>query len=91
MKHSFAEWCGAITASACVGGAVAIVICAALAVGSHLYPVEPGLLLNAAYIVGALLGTGTAVHFLRLFREGEVESREIWRSVGKAFLASGDD
>ena len=91
MKHSFGEWCGAITASACVGGVVAIVICGALAVGSRLYAVAPGQLLSSAYAIGVLLGAGTAVHFLHLFWVGELGSRDIWKSVGKAFIAFGDD
>lgn len=91
MKHSLGEWCGAITASVCVGGAVAIVVCGSLAIGSHLYAVAPGLLLSSAYAVGALLGASTAVYFLRLFWVGELEFRDIWKAVGKAFMAFGDD
>ena len=91
MRHSFGEWCGAIAASACVGAAIAIVICGTVAFGSHLYPVVPGPLLGSAYAAGAVLGVGTAWHFLRLFWQGELGSRDIWRSVGKAFIASGDD
>ena len=91
MKHSFGQWCGAIIASASAGAGVALVICGTLAVGNCLYPVAPGRLRQSAYVVGALLGASTAVHFLRLFCVGELDARDIWKALGKAFIAFGDD
>lgn len=90
MKHSLGQWCAAVTASVCVGGAVALVIGATLAVGSRLYHVAPGLT-GWPLAVGALPGAGVTVHFLRLFWLGELDSRDIWTAVGKAFVAFGDD
>jgi hypothetical protein len=91
MKRSLGEWGNAMVSSVCVGAAIAIVICGSIAVGSHLGLLAPSPFLMSGYVVGGLLGAGTAVHFLRLFSVGEIEPRDIWRSVGKAFLAFGDD
>jgi hypothetical protein len=91
MQRGVGDWFAAVVASVAVGALVGVGCVGVIALCGYLSHVTFDMLRSASFAFAALAGGATAAHFLRLFALGEVEVRDIWKSIGKFLAAFGNE
>ena len=91
VRHGIGEWLGAILAAVTVGAVVGLGCACVISICAVLSAVSFDVLRIPICAIGALAGVTTAAYFLRLFSSGEVESRDIWKSIGKFWTGFGNE
>jgi hypothetical protein len=91
-RHGIAEWCKAIAASMSLGSFVGLVCGGVTVTCVYFSPFFPrDALVVSTCAIGGMAGICTAVYSLRLFSVGEVDAGDIWESVGRVFIAFGEE
>jgi len=91
VRRGIGDWFAAALAAVTVGAVVGLGCVCVISVCAHLSNVRFDALRMSSVAIGALFGVAIAVHFLRLFSSGEVEARDIWKSIGKFLIGFGKE
>ncbi len=91
VQHEIGDWLGAVCAAVTVGAVVGLGCVGVIALCAYLSHFTFNMLRMSSFAFGALAAVVTAAHFLRLFSSGEVEVRDIWKSIGKFLVAFGNE
>lgn len=91
VRHGIGDWFGAVFAAVTVGSVVGLGCVCVISLCAYLSNVTFDALRVSSFAVGTLVGVATAAHFLRLFSSGEVEARDIWKSIGKFLIGFGNE
>jgi len=87
VKRRPREWLKACLAAAAIGATSGLASAGVLAVCASVSPVGFDALRAVVCIVGVCVAVVVTVTFLRLFAVGDIEAKEICRSIGKLFGA----
>ena len=90
-RHGIGEWCKAIAASVSLGALVGLICAGVTAARVYASSLPRDALVASSCAIGGIAGVVTVAYFLRLFSLGDVDAGDIWKSVGKAFIAFGQD
>jgi hypothetical protein len=91
VRHGIGDWLGAVCAAITVGAVVGLGCVGVIAVCVHLSHVTFDAVRMPSFAFGALAAVVTAAYFLRLFSSGEIEARDIWKSIGKFVTAFNNE